>query len=62
MLSDFGLDSKKIFKKLLIGYWSIVKLIVVLFVFCEYIFLDELVLGLDVNYWELFYIYLIEIY
>lgn len=62
MLSDFGLDSKKTFKKLSTGYRSIAKLIVALSVPCEYIFLDEPVLGLDANHRELFYTYLIETY
>lgn len=37
------------------GYWIIFKLIIVLCVLVEYIFLDELVFGLDVNYCEIFY-------
>ncbi|WP_445451293.1 ATP-binding cassette domain-containing protein [Enterococcus faecalis] len=62
MLSDFDLDGKKTFKKLSTGYRSIAKLIVALSVPCEYIFLDEPVLGLDANHRELFYTYLIETY
>ncbi|MCF0231407.1 MAG: ABC transporter ATP-binding protein, partial [Enterococcus sp.] len=50
------------FKKLSTGYRSIAKLIVALSVPCEYIFLDEPVLGLDANHRELFYTYLIETY
>lgn len=62
MLSDFDLDGKKTFKKLSTGYRSIAKLILALSVPCEYIFLDEPVLGLDANHRELFYTYLIETY
>ncbi|KSU12438.1 ABC transporter ATP-binding protein [Lactococcus lactis subsp. lactis] len=48
--------------KLSTGYRSIAKLIIALCVPCEYIFLDEPVLGLDANHRELFYNYLIETY
>ncbi len=60
MLSDFDLDGKKTFKKLSTGYRSIARLIVALSVPCEYIFLDEPLLGLDANHWELFYTYCIK--
>lgn len=50
------------FKKLSTGYRSIAKLITALCVPCDYIFLDEPVLGLDAAHRELFYSFLIETY
>ncbi|WP_270343115.1 ATP-binding cassette domain-containing protein, partial [Lactococcus lactis] len=46
MLSDFDLEPTKRMSKLSTGYRSIAKLIIALCVPCEYIFLDEPVLGL----------------
>lgn len=62
MAQDFELDLKQKFRKLSTGYRSIAKLIMALCVPCDYIFLDEPVLGLDANHRELFYEYLIETY
>ena len=62
MLSEFELEPTKRMSKLSTGYRSIAKLIIALCVPCEYIFLDEPVLGLDANHRELFYNYLIETY
>ncbi|MGF2008359.1 ABC transporter ATP-binding protein [Lactococcus lactis] len=62
MLSEFELEPTKRMNKLSTGYRSIAKLIIALCVPCEYIFLDEPVLGLDANHRELFYNYLIETY
>ncbi|WP_152994140.1 ATP-binding cassette domain-containing protein, partial [Lactococcus lactis] len=55
MLSEFELEPTKRMSKLSTGYRSIAKLIIALCVPCEYIFLDEPVLGLDANHRELFY-------
>ncbi|HEY0222275.1 MAG TPA: ABC transporter ATP-binding protein [Lactovum miscens] len=62
MLLEFELDSSKYLNKLSTGYRSITKLIVALCVPCEYIFLDEPILGLDANHRELFYNFLLETY
>ncbi|MFW3588894.1 ATP-binding cassette domain-containing protein [Vagococcus fluvialis] len=62
MTEAFELNTKLTFKKLSTGYRSIAKLIVALSVPCDYIFLDEPVLGLDAAHRELFYSYLIETY
>lgn len=62
MLEDFSISSFNKMNKLSTGYRSIVKLIVALCVPCDYIFLDEPVLGLDVNHREMFYDYLLETY
>lgn len=56
----FELNQKTTFKKLSTGYRSIAKLITALCVPCDYIFLDEPVLGLDAGHRELFYESLIE--
>lgn len=62
MLHTFGLNADQRFKKLSTGYRTITKLIIALSVPCEYIFLDEPVLGLDATHREIFYSYLIEVY
>ncbi|MBO0462047.1 ABC transporter ATP-binding protein [Enterococcus sp. DIV1298c] len=62
MLHKFGLKADQRFKKLSTGYRTITKLIIALSVPCEYIFLDEPVLGLDATHRDLFYSYLIEVY
>ncbi|EKF50596.1 ATP-binding cassette domain-containing protein [Lactococcus garvieae] len=62
MLEEFELDSSKYLNKLSTGYRSITKLIVALCVPCDYIFLDEPVLGLDANHREIFYNFLLETY
>ncbi|MGX7025911.1 ATP-binding cassette domain-containing protein [Vagococcus hydrophili] len=62
MLEEFELTKKTTFKKLSTGYRSIAKLIIALCVPCDYIFLDEPVLGLDAAHRELFYEFLIETY
>ena len=62
MADAFELNTKLTFKKLSTGYRSIAKLIVALSVPCDYIFLDEPVLGLDATHRELFYSFLIETY
>lgn len=62
MRTDFDLPIKKQVRKLSTGYRSIAKLIVALCVPCDYIFLDEPVLGLDANHRELFYSFLLESY
>lgn len=62
MLKAFGLDEKTHFNRLSTGYRSITKLIMALCVPCDYIFLDEPVLGLDANHRELFYDFLLETY
>ncbi|MFW7433319.1 ATP-binding cassette domain-containing protein [Vagococcus carniphilus] len=56
----FELNQKITLKKLSTGYRSIAKLITALCVPCDYIFLDEPVLGLDAGHRELFYESLIE--
>ncbi|UDM79093.1 ATP-binding cassette domain-containing protein [Vagococcus fluvialis] len=62
MVREFDLNPKLTFKKLSTGYRSIAKLIIALCVSCDYIFLDEPVLGLDAIHRELFYRFLIETY
>ena len=62
MAKAFDLNTKKRMDKLSTGYRSIAKLIMALCVPCNYIFLDEPVLGLDANYRELFYDFLLETY
>lgn len=62
MITAFELDTNLKFRKLSTGYRSIAKLITALCVPCDYVFLDEPVLGLDANYRDLFYSYLIEAY
>lgn len=62
MADSFELNTKQTFKKLSTGYRSIAKLITALCVPCDYIFLDEPVLGLDATHRELFYTFLIETY
>ncbi|EUJ34987.1 ATP-binding cassette domain-containing protein [Brochothrix campestris] len=62
MLTAFGLDANSSLRKLSTGYRSIAKLIVALAVDCDYIFLDEPVLGLDAHHRELFYQFLLETY
>lgn len=62
MRADFDLPIKKQVRKLSTGYRSIAKLIVALCVPCDYIFLDEPVLGLDANHREMFYSFLLESY
>ncbi len=60
LATSFELNKKSTFKKLSTGYRSISKLIVSLCVPCDYIFLDEPVLGLDAAHRNLFYESLIE--
>lgn len=62
MANEFELNLKLTFKKLSTGYQSIAKLIIALCVPCDYIFLDEPVLGLDATHRELFYSFLIHTY
>ncbi|MFQ6324452.1 ATP-binding cassette domain-containing protein [Lactococcus garvieae] len=62
MLEEFELDPSKHLNKLSTGYRSITKLIVALCVPCDYIFLDEPVLGLDANHREMFYNFLLDTY
>lgn len=62
MLEEFELNSSKQISKLSTGYRSIAKLIVALCVPCDYIFLDEPVLGLDANHREVFYNFLLDTY
>lgn len=62
MIKAFDLDPKLKMRKLSTGYRSIAKLITALSVPCDYIFLDEPVLGLDANHRELFYQFLLETY
>lgn len=62
MITAFELDTNLKFRKLSTGYRSIAKLITALCVPCDYVFLDEPVLGLDANYRDLFYSYLVEAY
>lgn len=54
LVSAFDLDIHKKLKSLSTGYRSIAKLIIALCVPCDYIFLDEPVLGLDANHRILF--------
>lgn len=51
----FGLDGDARLRQLSTGYQTIANLIVALCVPCDYILLDEPVLGLDANHRELFY-------
>lgn len=62
MLEEFELNPSKRLNKLSTGYRSITKLIVALCVPCDYIFLDEPVLGLDANHREMFYNFLLDTY
>ena len=62
MLEEFELNPSKHLNKLSTGYRSIAKLIVALCVPCDYIFLDEPVLGLDANHREMFYNFLLDTY
>ena len=62
MLEEFELNPSKHLDKLSTGYRSIAKLIVALCVPCDYIFLDEPVLGLDANHREMFYNFLLDTY
>lgn len=62
MLKEFELNPSKHLNKLSTGYRSITKLIVALCVPCDYIFLDEPVLGLDANHREMFYNFLLDTY
>ncbi|WEV60442.1 ABC transporter ATP-binding protein [Streptococcaceae bacterium ESL0729] len=62
MLNKFELNPSKQINKLSTGYRSIAKLIVALCVPCDYIFLDEPVLGLDANHREIFYDFLLDTY
>ncbi|WP_159722578.1 ATP-binding cassette domain-containing protein [Enterococcus sp. CSURQ0835] len=62
MVAAFGLDTKQDLRKLSTGYRTIAKLIMALCVPCDYIFLDEPVLGLDANHRELFYQFILETY
>lgn len=62
MAEEFELNLKLTLKKLSTGYRSIAKLIVALCVPCEFIFLDEPVLGLDATHRELFSSFLIQTY
>lgn len=55
LAKTFGLDSHQRFRKLSTGYRTIAKLIIALCVPCEFVMLDEPVLGLDANNRELFY-------
>lgn len=51
----FELDTHSKLRKLSTGYQTIANLIIALCVPCDFIFLDEPVLGLDANHRELFY-------
>ncbi|MBL1226381.1 ATP-binding cassette domain-containing protein [Enterococcus sp. BWR-S5] len=62
MIIDFDVNQALSFRKLSTGYRSIVKLITALCVPCDYIFLDEPVLGLDATHRDLFYEYLLDSY
>ena len=62
MLEEFELNPSKHLNKLSTGYRSITKLIVALCVPCDYIFLDEPVLGLDANHREMCYNFLLDTY
>lgn len=62
MAKDFDLTLTLTFKKLSTGYRSITKLITALCVPCDFIFLDEPVLGLDAAHRDLFYQFLVESY
>ncbi len=62
MRAAFEINENLKFRKLSTGYRSIAKLITALCVPCDYIFLDEPVLGLDANHRELFYSFLIDTY
>lgn len=54
LVGAFDLDIHKKLKSLSTGYRSIAKLIIALCVPCDYVFLDEPVLGLDANHRILF--------
>lgn len=58
----FDLDTTSKLRKLSTGYQTIANLIMALCVPCDFIFLDEPVLGLDANHRELFYRALTETY
>lgn len=60
MAAAFNLNPKQKLRKLSTGYRSIAKLITALAAPCEYVFLDEPILGLDATHRELFYQFLIE--
>jgi len=62
MVDAFELNTKTSFKKLSTGYRSIAKLIVAFCVPCDYVFLDEPVLGLDATHRELFSSFLVDAY
>lgn len=62
MAAAFDLDLNSELRKLSTGYRTIAKLILALSVPCEYVFLDEPVLGLDANHRELFYQFILEAY
>lgn len=62
MLDAFELSPKLVFRKLSTGYRSISKLIIALCVPCEYVFLDEPVLGLDATHREMFGSFIIDAY
>lgn len=62
MLDAFELSPKLVFKKLSTGYRSISKLIIALCVPCDYVFLDEPVLGLDATHREMFGSFIIDAY
>ena len=59
---EFNLDINKIIKELSTGYSSILKIILALSSGAEILCFDEPVLGLDVNYRELFYKELLKFY
>lgn len=62
LTNAFDLDASLKFRKLSTGYRTIAKIIIALCVPCEYVFLDEPVLGLDANHRDLFYSFLLESY
>lgn len=62
LVSEFEVNTSKSLVKLSTGYKSIIRIILALCVPCKYIFLDEPVLGLDVNHRELFYKLLLDEY
>ncbi|MFK4899228.1 ATP-binding cassette domain-containing protein [Lactococcus petauri] len=62
MMEDFEVSFSSYLGELSLGYQTIVKLIISLSVPCDYIFLDDPVLGLDVQHRNIFYEYLIESY
>lgn len=55
LVQAFGLDPHQRLRKLSTGYRTIAKLIIALCVPCDFVMLDEPVLGLDANNREIFY-------